>query len=201
MENRMEEYGEFIEEFEEEFMVHNKVKSGNKDKDKSGGEKSLVMKNSKPKTQEADGPKRKIIGIVVFIDSNEYAQKEIIGKIENFQNKVAKHKSRYGNYLFRPIDQRLPKMFIKSISQKIVNDLMSSKLKHDQTYFIAKFKDWPDDSYYPHVDVNDTLGKTGDIEVECDALLREYQVYTKDFTQETYDYLKRFKDYFNSNKE
>jgi len=49
--------------------------------------------------------------------------------------------------------------------------------------------DWRADSFHAEVVVMECLGKRGDIEIECEALIEEFGVYNEDFTPETEEYL------------
>jgi hypothetical protein len=53
----------------------------------------------------------------------------------------------------------------------------------------------------PWIKLNRMIGKTGNLDVECEALLREHEIFTPDFTKETFEYLNKFEADLNSEKE
>lgn len=51
------------------------------------------------------------------------------------------------------------------------------------------------------VRVEKIIGARGDIEIECDALLEEHGVYNEEFTHETDEFMKKFREELNERGE
>lgn len=49
--------------------------------------------------------------------------------------------------------------------------------------------DWEINSFHPIIKIKSLVGKMGDIEIECKALLQEHEIYVEDFSNESSLYL------------
>jgi exoribonuclease R len=91
-----------------------------------------------------------------------------------------------------PIEKQLSQFDLVSYSPENSHNVNS--------YYLAEYLYWPTTSRFPYGHIVEEIGKlellrlnlgdAGLVEVETEALLRNYQVYNKDFGEETYDYLK-----------
>ena len=79
------------------------------------------------------------------------------------------------DYYFVPLDKRLGWMFIKDIDQGTLKYIQEHNAQ-DTDYFVAKFLEWPAFSKNPWIKLDSSIGKRGNIEKECEALLRENDV-------------------------
>lgn len=84
-------------------------------------------------------------------------------------------------------------MFIKDIDNTLL-EYIKKENAQDTDYFIAKFIEWPQYSKNPWIKLDKSIGKKGNIEKECEVLLRENDVYTPDFNEKTLNSLKVFED-------
>ncbi len=71
------------------------------------------------------------------------------------------------------MSKKLPWMFIKEIDQNLEKELKNDS---ENQYFSASYIDWPLQSKSPWIKLNRMIGKTGNLDVECEALLREHEV-------------------------
>ena len=60
-------------------------------------------------------------------------------------------------------------MFIKEVDMKISEN-------YEDMYFGGTFMKWPSFSKNPHVKITKLIGKSGNIEIECESLLRDNDV-------------------------
>jgi len=66
-------------------------------------------------------------------------------------------------------------MFIKDIQEDTLK-YIQEKNAQDTDYFIAKFMEWPAYSKNPWIRLEKSIGQRGNIEKECEALLRDNDV-------------------------
>ena len=91
-------------------------------------------------------------------------------------------------------------MFVKSFSKDCKEIMKDEKFRPLENYMTAKYSEWKTTDYTPNVELVGSLGSLGDIEIECKALLTEYEVNSEDFTEWTNNYLKKFQDQCNEKR-
>ena len=151
-----------------------------------------LINDNKILTKEEYEERKKEIkyeGEIVFILKNPIEVSEIVGKIQFYKNNKCLFNSN-----FFPIDKKLPKMIVKKLSnemEKKEKNLLDEK-KLDSIYFVGKYITWELNSFIPFVEIIDIFGNCGDVETECQALLKNQNVDFPDFKKETFDYLKSY---------
>lgn len=134
------------------------------------------------------------IAEIVFIRTNPYIGKEVVGTIQNISQMKRKYDTykEKRNYLFAPIDAKLPWMFISKMDDKIFDMIEKEEIKLDCNYFSAKFLQWPINRNNPDCELIAVVGKTGELEIECLSLLKNNDVYIEDFSLECIEFLKNY---------
>lgn len=79
------------------------------------------------------------------------------------------------HYFFIPLDKKLGWMLIKDIDIELLLRVRKDN-SQDKHYFGASFLDWPAYSKSPWVKLEREIGLRGDIEKECEVLLRDHDV-------------------------
>ena len=127
-------------------------------------------------------PKNFLFAKVVYIEYDPLTTREFSACVDTaYFNR--------GVVLAQPIDKRLPTF-------KVINSLEDMAVPEvgKKYYFTAKFVDWPSDSNLPYAELTRLIGLSGNIDIECDALLLNYNVLNEEFTAQTYDYLKQYEE-------
>lgn len=134
------------------------------------------------------------IAEIVFIRTNPYIGKEVVGTIQNISKIKRKHETyrEKRNYLFAPIDAKLPWMFISRMDDKLFDMIEKEEIKLDRNYFSAKFLQWPINRKNPDCELLAVVGETGDLEIECLSLLKNNNVYIDDFAPECIEFLQKY---------
>eukprot|EP00775_Hariotina_reticulata_P008717 gene8717-8898_t len=97
----------------------------------------------------------------------------------------------YNNQLMLvPLDPRLPKCLVTpssmaGVSQALCDEASAVGLT-SRTFVACRVVDWPSGSPFPHVEVRQSLGPTGDIDAGTTALLAAEGVKDEDFSLEVY---------------
>ncbi|KRX03593.1 Nucleic acid-binding, OB-fold [Pseudocohnilembus persalinus] len=135
---------------------------------------------------------KKLHAIVVSIEKNVCQDKTMIGYLKL---------NKYNELLFTSLEKRLFQFRIEWDNKEIYEKVQADENYRDNTYFKGVYQGWPITQRLPVVKINDELGEKGNIEIECQALLQDNNVYVDDFSQECTDYLKSFDSQLNENNE
>jgi len=175
------------EEFEDEEEEEEK-----EEPDTHQMERIINFKPSKKKVQfktdterenlrsHADNKSGKVYGKIVYIVDNPQFHRKFV---------VTLKKNTYNGIIYRayPIEKQLLPFELITFSPDNSNNVDS--------YYLAEYLYWPPQSRFPYGHIIEEIGNAGLVEVETEALLRNYNVYNKDFSPESYDYLKKFEDH------
>ena len=166
------------DEEEEEFDFPSK---GKKRKNKGKVPKKVPVDSDEKEKQtknkrEARGGR--LYGKIVYIlDNPEFSRKFVctLKKPINANNKI----------LFAcPIERKLPIIIVTSSHQEISTE--------SKKYYLAEYLFWSENSKYPHGHIIEEIGDMGLIDIESEALLRNYNVYDEEFTDDSFKYLETF---------
>lgn len=189
---------EINRKIEQEITKKKDSEKKNSDSSEWETEEENINTNKKPTKKINENSDKKKIGEVVYIMKNDYNDRDIIGKIEISEGKDPKTKNQNNqtkiNYVFIPNDKRLPKMFINKMGDEPYDLIAKHEIKLENSYFIGKLLEWPNYSFYPHVEITGYLGIAGDIENECKALLLENKVFVGDFEEKTREHLSEYEN-------
>ncbi|KAL4499157.1 hypothetical protein ABPG72_017059 [Tetrahymena utriculariae] len=142
----------------------------------------------------------KLAAKIVYIFENPYENDKIVGYLDEVQDNRQKMNGKK-KYWFIPKYSKLPKMIPVEFSDEFQHQVEENDIDINKTYVVGKIKDWNEESYYPLATISECLGERGDIEVECDTLLKEFDVYNQDFTPETEEYLNKYREQLNEKGE
>jgi Dis3-like cold-shock domain 2 (CSD2) len=109
-------------------------------------------------------------GAIVSITSRNWRQRGYAGSLRPSDNITL---GRSASLLFAPIERRFP--FIRVTTRQAAT-LMDKRI-------VVVVDEWPSDSQYPLGHYRHTIGKIGELKVETEVLLLEYDVNTAPFTQ------------------
>ncbi|XP_063408810.1 DIS3-like exonuclease 2 [Mytilus trossulus] len=89
--------------------------------------------------------------------------------------------------LFTPRVQKIPRIMIPL--KYCPKDFSKSPKDHTNILYISKIKEWRDNYSYAHGEFAQTLGTKGEVNIETEGILREYDVDFSEFTKEMLDSL------------
>jgi exoribonuclease R len=132
---------------------------------------------------------------VVGIIKDEVEDKPIVGRIdllkrEDYRDKQKRESSGLiqllstsYNIYFKPLNKRLPWFKLGKVNPALIAELVGDKKEEDidqivdtfeSCYFSGLFYRWERQSFYPLIEIVKKIGSSGDIEIECLALLTEH---------------------------
>jgi VacB/RNase II family 3'-5' exoribonuclease len=140
--------------------------------------------NHQENNQNKKETRSRLIGKVVYlVDNPEFSRKFVC----TLKKPLGPHNN---TLLACPIERKLPIIIVSSAYDRISTDA--------QKYYLAEFLFWPNNSKYPHGHIIEEIGDMGLIDIESEALLRNYNVYNHDFTEESYAYLQTYEKQMNT---
>lgn len=138
-------------------------------------EEDLALQSNSAIRNSKQSP-NKILAKVVYIETNPLNSRNIVVKI--------KKDYQYGSLGFYIYDGRYPNFTLKKEDHTKFQEQLYNY------YFLAKYDSWKATDRYPSIKLMSPIGEVGNIHVECECLVKQFNIPARPYPQTEIDHIK-----------